>query len=364
MGAAGEVVEQPANQTGAAAPPPPPPPAAAPPAKAAPPPPAAAAPPVGAPAAVPPPASSEPPAGTPDGANRVSIDLHDLGKRIGKAEKKTLREVGKMLGLPDFKNGTSREEMRSVLGDKVKALSALETAEAERQRAALTEKERFELEKQEAERTARHATRRMEKALEKLSVKRWDSRVKKIAAGHVAVGQVGEVIKILKTELRTDRHLRHQFRTSDKKKIARRLDRWFEAKAKSNPAFAKDGASPPAAGAPPPAAAPSAAGAEDVVQKLYPGKTMVAGKPNSLTATEVAAVQAHLAQPPAAPAGQPITSGAPPNPNRVSAPPDGASGGDIVQRLFPGKTMKAGLPNSLTSQEVAEVQRHVLRASP
>jgi hypothetical protein len=305
--------EQTSNPSPAGAPPPapPPPPPVAPPAP---------TPVTGQPVVAAPPSSS-PPGEVPDKDGFIRLPARDFKKRVGKATRKELREWGKELGL-EFPSGTSSDTMKEALKARQSDYLRLKTAEEEQKRAQLTEKERYEADKAAAERQARHAIRRMGKYKEKISVQRWDRRIGRIAGELVTAEQIPEVVKILKSELRGDRKLLKRLNPK-RSHGERRLREWFENKVKAIPTFAKSpGQAPPALD--PNAAPPGGQGA-----------------------------------PPPAPPG-PMSHGAPPPANRPSTPREAYDEG-VVQRMFPGKTMKAGQPNSLTSDEVRQVQAALMR---
>jgi hypothetical protein len=311
-------------------------------------PPAQATPPA---APVSPPAPSSEPAVVEDDKGFIRLPARDFKKRVAKSTRKELREIGKEFGL-EFPSGMSRETMTEALKARQADYVRLKAAEEETKRAQMTEREKYEADKARAERTARHAVRRMEKVQDKRRVERWDRRINRFASEHVAPGQESEVIKILKSELRGDRKLLKRLNPK-RHHGERHLREWFENKVKSVPGFAKPSASAPVVAAPQ---------AEDLVQQLYPGKTMRAGQANSLNPAEVAHVMAVAGQPPQR-EPKPMSHGAPPSNARVApARPGGDS--DLVQSMFPGKTMRANQANSLTTAEVAQVQQAMLRRPP
>lgn len=318
--------QQPGTQQPAGAPPAPPPPNGAPPPQQA------------APAAPPPPSSAPPPAPDPEGEEIIKMPARAFSDRVRKLTKHQLRhDVARALGM-EFPSGTSKDAMIEALKARQARFVELEKAEEDRKKAEMTAVQRHEYEKNEQTRRAEKAERRLARKQGEVEYREVKSRIKRYAAAAVSPEHVRDVLKILKSEIRSDSHFRHKLESKHHGK--ERLKRWFADKAKELGWALAPAAAPPPNGAPPPA----------------DGKTPA---PNGLgvISTTPAGSLPSLNDPRTK---KPLNHGAPPD-NEVLRPAKyGYGESDVVQRMFPGKTMKPNMPNSLTAAEVKQVQDAIL----
>jgi hypothetical protein len=304
------------------------------------PPPANAAPPPAPPpqTSAPPPSSDAPPPPDPNGEELIKMPARAFSEKIRKYTKRALRDdVARALGM-EFPSGTSKEAMIEALKARQVRFVELEKAEEERKKAEMTTAQRYEYEKNEQTRRAEKAERRLARKQSEVEYREVKSRIKRYAAAAVAPEHVRDVLKILKTEIRSDRHFRHKLESKHSGK--ERLKRWFADKAKElgwsiTPAQAD--------------AAAAAAAAPDAGGKPPNGLEVISTTP--------AGGLPGLNDPRTK---KPLNHGAPQD-NEVLRPAKyGYGESDVVTRMFPGKTMKPGMPNSLTPAEVKQVQDAVL----
>ena len=260
-----------------------------------------------APAAAPPPAGAPPPAPAPRREPEIPPEpLRDRLKRAATSASNTERlKWSKALGTDD----------PAKIAERLKKLADLEAADAERERANLTELQKLQAERETEKARADSLQAQLSEAQETAAYQRQDQQLRELAS---------EVI-----DPKAVRFARHEWANhvvslspdEQEKLTPRDARKWFTAFAKENPQFAKadPGAAPPPAAAAPPAARP--------------------GAPPARRPT-----------PPVGAPRRPATNGAPP-PRREPAAPANASADPSTDA---GKTARPGQKNSMSRKELKE----------